>query len=552
LKIEVLEHLKTREFMNDKYCFLFALFFPIAFFYEFALGQQQLLPLDQKINLIIGKEIYSLSSQAHTALQPYELSRIMNTKNYDSVLTGGKIPNSESEGWLVRKIFDEHLLAVRGEEFVLSFDFLPDVGLGYDLADQRTTWLNTRAFEFAGSIGSDFSFRTQYFESVAKFPQYLDDYVKQKAIIPGQGYKRYYSPNDYEYGYSAGTISYMPSRYLTIQMGQDKNFIGDGYRSLLLSDIATNYPFLKLNAYFWSLQYSIMWAQFQEPIPNGMNDREFWPKKYGAFHYLDWNVTNKFSIGFFEAVMWKAVDSVYGYRGFDLNYLVPLVLLRPIEYSMGSPDKMKIGLNLKYKITNTITSYGQLLIDEMTISEYVHDRGYWANKYGIQAGVKAFDVFDTKGLFLQSEFNTVSPYTYTHWDPLTSYSHYEQPLAHPLGANFYEWIGKGNFSINHFEFFVQMNYALYGADSVGVNYGNDIYKSYNTRVQDYGNYTTQGLRTTLVIADVRVAYVLNPLLNLRFELGILYRNESSVLSSNQSTWITFGIRSSFRNLYYDF
>ncbi len=321
---------------------------------------------------------------------------------------------------------------------------------------------------------------------------------------------------------------------------------------MLLSDVASNYPFVKLSTYVWNLQYSIMWAQFQEPNVGGQNDREFWPKKYGVFHYLDWNVSDRFSIGFFEAVTWRAVDSLYGYRGFDLNYLVPLILFRPIEYSMGSPDKMKIGLNAKLKISDHISSYSQILIDEMVISEYLNERGFWANKYGFQAGVKAFDAFNTRGLFLQTEFNTASPYTYSHWEYMTNYGHYRQPLAHPLGANFYEYLLRGNYSINNVEISAQFNYALYGDDSTGVNYGQDIYKSYNTRLRDYGNYSTQGVKTHLAVADVRFAYLLNRLLNLRIELGILYRNKTSNISTDQSTWVTIGIRSSFRNIYYDF
>ena len=516
------------------------------------LAQSEYLPLDQRLNFSIGREVNSLSSQAHTSLQPYELQRLGVLMTYDSVLAFGRDYTYGGKSWLERKIFSEHLLDLKTDDYRLSFDFLPDVGLGYDLIDDRMTWLNTRAFEFAGSIGKDFSFRTQYFESVAKFPLYIDKFIQKTFIIPGQGYKRYYGPTDYEYGYSVGTISYSPSKYLNIQLGQDKNFIGDGYRSMLLSDLAFNYPFLKLTAYVWDLQYSIMWAQFQEPKPGGMNDREFWSKKYGVFHYLDWNLTNRFTIGLFEEVTWKVVDSIYGYRGFELHYLNPLIFFRPIEYSMGSPDKMKIAINVKVKISENIISYGQILIDEMVISEYVHNRGFWANKNALQFGVKVFDTFNIRNLSLLSELNTASPYTYSHWDPLTNYGHYEQPLAHPLGANFYEWVTIANYQTDRFEMRAQFNVARYGDDSTGVNFGKDIYKPYTTRYRNYGNYTTQGIKTDLFIADLRLAYVLNPLINLRIELGVLHRNRVSDLSSEKSTWITLGIRSSFRNIYYDF
>ena len=196
--------------------------------------------------------------------------------------------------------------------------------------------------------------------------------------------------------------------------------------------------------------------------------------------------------------------------------------------------------------------YGQILIDEWTIGEYIKNRGYWANKHGLQFGLKKFELFGINNLSVLSELNTATPYTYSHWDPLTSYSHYEHPLADPLGANFYEWVTIANYQINRFEMHAQFNVAVYGADTTGVNFGQDIFKSYDTRFRDYGNYTTQGIKTNLFIADLRVAYVLNPLLNLRIELGILHHSLISDLKSDKSTWITLGIRSSFRNIYYDF
>jgi hypothetical protein len=453
---------------------------------------------------------------------------------------------------LERKIFDEHLLEVKNDDYALWFDFFPDVGIGYDLADNRMTWLHTRSFQFAGNIGEKFSFRTEYYEAYGKFPLYINNFIKKTFVVPGQGYIHPYGPDEYEYDLSSGIISFSPSRYFNILLGQDKNFIGDGYRSMLLSDVAFNYPFLKLTVYVWDLQYSIMWAQFQEPKSYAANDKEWWPKVFGVFHYLDWQVTNRLSLGFFEAVMWRAVDSVYGYRGFDLNYLNPLIFIRPIEYSMGSPDKMKVGLNIKYKVTDQMSFYGQILIDEWTIGEYFKNRGYWANKHGLQFGLKKFELFGINNLSVLSELNTATPYTYSHMNPLTSYGHYEQPLAHPLGANFYEWVTIATYQINRFEMHAQFNVAIYGADTTGVNFGQDIYKPYNTRFRDYGNYTTQGIKTNLFIADLRVAYVLNPRLNLRIELGVLHHNQISNLKSDKSTWITLGLRSSFRNLYYDF
>ena len=47
----------------------------------------------------------------------------------------------------------------------------------------------------------------------------------------------------------------MPAKYLDFQFGYDKNFIGNGYRSLFLSDFGNSYLFLKINTRIWKFNY---------------------------------------------------------------------------------------------------------------------------------------------------------------------------------------------------------------------------------------------------------------------------------------------------------
>ena len=48
-------------------------------------------------------------------------------------------------------------------------------------------------------------------------------------------------------GAPMGRISYSPHKYFNFQLGYDKNFIGNGYRSLFLSDWGNSYLFAKIN-----------------------------------------------------------------------------------------------------------------------------------------------------------------------------------------------------------------------------------------------------------------------------------------------------------------
>jgi hypothetical protein len=100
-------------------------------------------------------------------------------------------------------------------------------------------------------------------------------------------------------------------------------------------------------------------------------------------------------------------------------------------------------MDAKWNFLKRFQLYGQLMLDEFVFSELVtNNQGWWANKYGIQAGLKYIDAFGIDHLDLQAEYNQVRPYTYTHRDSSAYYAHYDTPLAHPLGANFKELIFK--------------------------------------------------------------------------------------------------------------
>jgi hypothetical protein len=98
----------------------------------------------------------------------------------------------------------------------------------------------------------------------------------------------------------------------------------------------------------------------------------------------------------------------------------------------------------------------------------------------------------------------------------------------------------------------QVNYAKYGLDALKTdNNGKIITKPFVPSANTTTNIG-QGLSTQLYYGEGTVAYILNPKYNLRLELGALYRQEKNDQKDSKSTMITFGLRSSFRNLYHDF
>ena len=184
-------------------------------------------------------------------------------------------------------------------------------------------------------------------------------------VIPGQGRGRIYNENGFDYARSSGFVSINASKNFILQFGHGKHFIGDGYRSLLLSDNSFNYPFLRLQSSFGKFQYTNLYCELQD-MKNYLSfennyDYMGYAKKYMSAHYLSVNVTPKLSLGLYESVVWKTNRNL-GSNGFDINYLNPVIFLRPVEYSINSPDNVLIGLNAKYRLSEKSNFLVKLLL----------------------------------------------------------------------------------------------------------------------------------------------------------------------------------------------
>ena len=154
-----------------------------------------------------------------------------------------------------------------------------------------------------------------------------------------------------------------------------------------------------------------------------------------ATHHLSIELFKNLTVGIFETIIFDRGD------GFDLQYLNPIMFYRAIEGTIGSPDNVMIGIDLKWNFLKRFQLYSQFILDEFKFNELITDnQGWWANKFGFQAGLKYIDVLGIDHLDFQAEFNTIRPYMFAHRDGTTSYTHYRQSLAHPLGANFRETI----------------------------------------------------------------------------------------------------------------
>ncbi|HQW85219.1 MAG TPA: hypothetical protein PK987_12175, partial [Ferruginibacter sp.] len=231
----------------------------------------------------------------------------------------------------------------------------------------------------------------------------------------------------------------------------------------------------------------------------------------------------------------------------------PIIFYRHIEGTVGSPDNALAGLDVKANIAHRAQIYGQLLLDEFILSKIKNDPTYWANKWGLQLGVKYVDAFGVPNLDIQLETNRVRPFTYSHNDTVANYTHYNQPLAHPLGSNFQEFIGIVRYQpAPKWYVYLQAIYYYKGLDSAGINYGGNIFRDYSTRTMGNGYKIGSGDKAKVLNAFLQVSYEIKE--NIFLEISGQYRNFKSITNptAKNTTLVTAGIRMNMFTRQYDY
>lgn len=532
---------------------------PILFFVFFntlnSYGQA-LIPLKHDITIAVDRILNKKNCNVHTSIKPYLDDKTGAYVNLDSAILPGAKNIYHYQSYAMRKIFSESFLLLDSTNFYLAADPLFNFQYGKNFDYVNDYYQNTRGVLIRGKIFKKVYFQSSFYENQARFIDYVDKYIRHYGVAPGEILVKDFKGGAFDYGVAYGLISFSPNQHFNFQFGTDKNFIGDGYRSLLLSDAGFEYPFLKITTNYGILQYTNILTSFQNINRDSVISAPYtwyhgFQKKAGTFNYLSLNIKNRLEIGLFEGIIWQS-----GYDKnfkFDLNHYNPIILVNTIRNSFSNDYNTVLGLNLKYKITNTINVYGQLSVDDIDFKTIFS--GGEKNKYGYQFGVKYFDIGGIKNFNTQIEYNQVQPYTYSFKDPLQSYTHYNQPLAHPLGANFREFVSFLNYRYKRFYFAAQFNYSQTGLDTLNSDWGQNIFKSESLAENGYdsqNNQLLQGVKTEILYGNISCSYVFNPKTNLCFTVGATLRKLNNEFSNTNSNYFYLGISTSLLNQYYDF
>ncbi|WP_116125913.1 hypothetical protein [Lewinella sp. IMCC34183] len=438
------------------------------------------------------------------------------------------------------------LLQENRKDFYLRVNPLLDIRYGKLQDNTQDYFYNKRGVKLRAGIDDRFFLYLEIMDTQLGLPNYLSNYARRVNSLPGAGLIKdeyTFSTLGIERGFDflngAGYLSADITPHVGVRLGYGQHFLGYGERSLFLSDFSNNYPFLELNWRIWKFHYRNLFAELTAGPGNPPGGNQLFPKKWMAAHELSINLGKRLSVGLFETVIFSRE------QGFELSYLNPVILYRTVEGSVGSPDNVLIGVSAAYKLPYRTQVYGQFILDEFVFNElFIERRGWWANKWAYQIGLRHVDAFGLDQLDLVAERNVARPYMYSH-DGTASYTHFAMPLAHPLGANFTE-------NLLGFDYRplprLHLDGRLYlieqgeGNPALGRANGEDPTESSDLRNADYGNEIGQGVRYSNTILQLRAGYEVRPNLWIEGEYFTRSKDSDAANLDLETTLINLGIR----------
>ena len=437
------------------------------------------------------------------------------------------------------KLMYDHLVDIRDEQYELTLDPVLDAYAGKDIADtgawnSANLFFNQRGLLLRGRVGKQLYFETSFFETQTVVPDYLQAFNNRYGIYPGFGRTKRYKENGYDFALATSHVTYVPRKNITLQIGQGKHHYGHGYRSLLWSDASFVYPFVKARFSLFDdrLTYSTLYAELRtlERLPQGEVPESLFKPKSASVHYLSYTPHPSFEVGLFESIIWNRFDST-GTHAPSAMAAVPILGVHSAAQGLDSQNNGMLGLNMAWRFKQKFMLYAQCAADSPR-----------DQRMGYQFGFRVFDIVE--GLDIQSEFNTASDFVYASRFALQQYAHVNQPLGHPAGGAFREWVFIANYHRQRFWAEVKVN-DLKQSQGPGSDFEANPDGIFQT-IAAWPEKQRQQL-------DIQCGWIVQPQTRTSVVAGCtLQKNPIIANSIAETTWLWLGIRAQLLNHYHDY
>ncbi|MGJ8661975.1 MAG: hypothetical protein ACSHXL_08050 [Bacteroidota bacterium] len=515
----------------NKLGFLLLLFLPISL-----IGQQNLLPISSfyKDQLLAPRNnSYGTKSSFYPRSEgEYDLKQIIRD-------------SSKQYYEFTDHLFKKHLFEIIGEGYSLYISPVLNLAVGNDYGDtnERRLFNNTRGFLVEVDLLDKFSFSTALYENQNRFTEYESAYYRSagerypnidstyfvdNAMIPGGARTKPFKVDGFDYAYAIGNLVYAPTKYLRFMAGNNTNFVGEGYRSLFLSDNSVPSTYARADMTFakrfdYTMMRSKQFNLLRRPIYTTVE--AYYEAKLYSSQFLNFRASDKLSISLFEGSYWNVGDSISS-KKVNAGYFIPLPYVGGLLANNTNEVSTLSGLQMSYIPIPQIRLYGQLALTN------------WNTKsIGSQVGMRYYTPFGLKEGLIQLEYNNVPKRLYVSDNSRLNYSASNLPSAHPKGNGFQEFIFRFNYSKKRWY-----------ADVKSVLYQLKNYEATNLIASNY-NLTTQS--GSIFHQQTEIGYRFNKKVNLELFVQSLYRT-SSIDGQRTTNAIYFGLRTGLTNHYNDF
>jgi len=426
------------------------------------------------------------------------------------------------------KVLRDPLFYIKGQDFQIGIDPVYDFRFGKDFGDTSayadTVQLvgNTRGLRIEVDFGKNISIQTSFYENQAHLPLYLYHYANATGVVPGMGRHKKFKSAGFDYAASYGWINWRLKPWLRLELGHGKHFIGNGYRSMLLSDMASAYPYLKgvIESPNRKWAYHTMGVKLQslERQPKGEVPESLFKQKNATFHYLTFKPARWLEVGLFEGTIWPRWDDSTGTTSPQWGMYVPIIGLSSAQINGAGSFATVQGLNFNTG-SKRIRLYGQAGFT----------RAKWTTH---QFGFKLFDL-PLSGLVLQTEYNSASSSDFlSNASDLNAYNHLNENLGHREGSNFQEFVVIAHFHRKRWLGMFKFNYV--------------------ERLTPPSSFIDTSPASRTQIYEASLGYLINPNSGASFRMGYTNRNHHFGTDVSKTNFVFWSFSTLLWQSYSDF
>jgi len=441
-------------------------------------------------------------------------------------------------------LFKKHLFEIAGDDYAISISPLFNFSGGKDVSDtiERSLFQNTRGFIVEVDLFKNFSFSSSFYENQARFTGYESNYYSKlgerytqpdstyahiNAVIPGGGRTKAFKGDGFDYAFAIGNMSYLLHPKLRISAGNNAQFIGDGYRSILLSDNSFNAPYYRVdwkisNKFSFNYMRSRLMNLLRKPISSSAEN--YYEAKGYSVNYFTYKPTKFVNISLFEGVIWNRGDSLISKSSNPLFYN-PIPIISELILKDQTELNTLLGLNLSTQIFPKHRVYGQVAATNLDFSIIAFQLGY-----------RGYNFFGLNDFMVQVEFNSVPNKFYQSVNSRLNYSHYNLPLAHVKSNGFQEALLRINYEFKRI--YTELSAHYYTV------------KDYASDVLIAANNSPNTNTGNIVYGKLEVGYRFNRKVNFTAFTSAVYRK--SDFEKLPTTSFNLGIKTSLLNHYTDF